>query len=91
MMRIISHEEQLQFLRKIQGQVAGIKRMLEEKRYCIDIVIQIRSAIGALHRVEGEIFRRHLNGCLTGAIKSKSETEIQNKIDEIINLLDKFR
>jgi CsoR family transcriptional regulator, copper-sensing transcriptional repressor len=91
MKQTTTHTEQLQFLKKIEGQVAGVQRMIEEKRYCVDILTQIRSIIGALHRVEGEIFRKHLDGCVAGAMKGKSEAEIQKKIDEVINLLDRFR
>ena len=86
-----THEEQLQFLKKIEGQVAGIQRMIEEKRYCVDILTQIRSVIGALHRVESEIFRKHLDGCVVQATKGKSEMEKQKKIDEVIELLEQFR
>jgi CsoR family transcriptional regulator, copper-sensing transcriptional repressor len=85
------HTEQLQFLKKIEGQVAGIQRMIEEKRYCVDILTQIRSIIGALHRVEGEVFRKHLDGCVMQALKGKSVTEKQQKIDEVIDLIDRFR
>ena len=90
-MKQTTHEEQLQFLRKIEGQVAGVQRMIEEKRYCVDILTQIRSVIGALHRVEGEIFRKHLDGCVVQALKGKSEMEKQKKIDEVVELIDKFR
>ena len=86
-----SHEEQLQFLRKIEGQIGGIQRMIEDKRYCVDILTQIRSIIGALYRVESEIFRKHLDGCVVQALKGKSETEKQKKIDEIVELVQKFR
>jgi CsoR family transcriptional regulator, copper-sensing transcriptional repressor len=85
-----THEEQLPFLKKIEGQVAGIQRMIKEKRYCIDILTQIRSCIGALHRVEGNVFRKHLEGCVAGAMRGKSEAEKQKKIDEVIELLEKL-
>jgi DNA-binding FrmR family transcriptional regulator len=91
MKQITTHEEQLQFLRKIEGQVAGIQRMIENKRYCVDILTQIHSCIGALYRVEGEIFRKHLDGCVVQAMKGKSEMEKQKKINEVIELIDKFR
>ena len=91
MKQVTTHDEQLQFLRKIAGQVAGVQKMIEEKRYCVDILTQIRSIIGALHRVEGEIFRKHLDGCVAGALKGQSEAEKQKKIDEVIKLLDRFR
>jgi DNA-binding FrmR family transcriptional regulator len=86
-----THEEQLQFLKKIEGQVAGIQRMIEDKRYCVDILMQIRSAIGALRRVEGLIFKKHLDGCVAAALKGESDEEKQKKIDEVIELLEKFR
>jgi DNA-binding FrmR family transcriptional regulator len=86
-----THEEQIQFLKKIEGQVAGVQRMIEQKRYCVDILTQIRSIIGALHRVEGEIFRKHLDGCVAAALKGKSEAEKQKKINEVVELIDKFR
>lgn len=86
-----THNEQLQFLKKIEGQVAGIQRMIEDKRYCVDILTQVRSIIGALHRVEGEIFRKHLDGCVMQALKGKSVNEKQKKIDEVIDLIERFR
>ena len=86
-----THEEQLQFLKKIEGQVAGLQKMIIEKRYCVDILTQIRSVIGALYRVEGQIFKKHLDGCVVNALKGKSEMKRQKKIDEVIELLEKFR
>jgi DNA-binding FrmR family transcriptional regulator len=91
MKQTTTHEEQLQYLRKIEGQVAGIQRMIQEKRYCVDILTQIRSIIGALYRVESDIFKRHLDGCVMQALKGKSDTQKQEKIEEIIELIQKFR
>jgi CsoR family transcriptional regulator, copper-sensing transcriptional repressor len=86
-----THEEQLQYLRKIEGQVRGVQRMIQEKKYCVDIITQIHSVIGALHRVESEVFKKHIDGCVVSALKGKSETEKQKKIDEIVGLIDRFR
>lgn len=86
-----THEEQLQFLKKIEGQVRGIQKMVEEKRYCVDIITQIHSAIGALYRVEGEIFRKHTQGCVVNAFKGKSDAEKQKKIDEVMEIISRFR
>ncbi len=91
MKQVTTHEEQLQFLKKIEGQLAGIQRMIEEKRYCVDILTQIRSVIGALRRVEGLIFKKHLDGCIAAALRGKSEAEKQKKINEVIELLDRIR
>jgi len=89
--QVTTHEEQLQFLKKIEGQIRGIQKMIEEKRYCVDIITQIHSIIGALHRVKNEIFKKHIDGCIVQALKRKSESEKQQKINEIIELIDKFR
>ncbi len=85
------HKKNLDALRRIEGQVRGVQKMIEEKRYCVDILTQISSVNGALLRVQDKILERHLNGCLKSAIKSKSEAEKQEKIDEIFGLLRKFR
>ncbi|MCM8757447.1 MAG: metal-sensitive transcriptional regulator [Candidatus Omnitrophica bacterium] len=89
--QLTTHQEQLVFLKKIEGQIRGIQKMIEERRYCVDIITQIHSIIGALYRVENEIFRKHLEGCVVYALKGKSELEKQKKIDEIIELIQRFR
>ncbi|MFH1640700.1 MAG: metal-sensitive transcriptional regulator [Candidatus Omnitrophota bacterium] len=91
MEQITTHEEQLQFLKKIEGQIRGIQKMIEEKRYCIDIITQIHSILGALHRTENEIFKKHLDGCVISALKGKSEKEKQRKINEVMELISRFR
>ena len=91
MKQITTHEGQLEYLKKIEGQVRGIQRMIEEKRYCVDILTQIQSIVGALHRVENEIFKKHTEGCVVNALKGRSEKEKQEKINEIIDLISKFR
>jgi len=91
MKEITSHEEQLVFLKKIEGQIRGIQRMIEEKRYCVDIITQLHSIVGALYRVEEEVFKKHIDGCMVNALKGKSETEKQKKITEIVDLVSRFR
>jgi len=86
-----THEKQLQYLKKIEGQIRGVQKMIEDKRYCVDIMTQLHSVIGALYRVENEIFKRHIDGCVVGALKGKSEKEKEQKIDEVIALISKFR
>jgi DNA-binding FrmR family transcriptional regulator len=57
----------------------------------VDIITQIHSVIGALYRVENEIFGKHINGCVVRALKGKSEIEKQKKIDEVIEFISMFR
>jgi DNA-binding FrmR family transcriptional regulator len=85
------HDEQLVYLKKIEGQVRGIQKMIKDKRYCVDILTQLHSIIGAISRVENEILRKHLDGCVTSAMKGKSEIAKQKKIEEVIDLITRFR
>lgn len=91
MKQLTTHEEQLVFLKKIEGQIRGIQKMIQDKRYCVDIITQIHSIIGALYRVENEIFKKHIDGCVVYALKGKSESEKQKKINEIVELIARFR
>ena len=86
-----THNEQLVALKRIEGQVKGIQKMIEEKRYCIDILTQLHSIIGALYRVEDEILKKHMDGCVASALKGGSALDKQKKIDEIVELISKFR
>lgn len=65
--------------------------MIEENRYCVDILTQTSSVVGALLRVQDNILEKHLNMCVTSALKGKSDLERQKKLDEILVLIKKFR
>ena len=86
-----THKEQLEFLRKIEGQVRGVQKMVEQERDCVDIITQINSIIGALRRVEDEMFKKHVNGCVVGAFKGKTEVDTREKVDELVGLIKRFR
>ncbi len=83
------YDDQLPGLSRIEGQVKGIKRMIEGRRYCVDILIQMKAAKAALHKVEQEILKKHMQHCLKNAVAAKNETEINEKIDELMKLLSK--
>ncbi len=85
-----THEKELAALRKIEGQVRGLQRMIEEKRYCIDIVIQIHAAVNALYRVAEQIFSRHLHHCVTDAFSGRSVREKTEKIEEIMEVMKRL-
>ena len=78
------HSEQLSYLKKIEGQIRGVQKMVEEKRYCVDIITQLHSVIGALYRVENEVFKKHIDGCVVSALKGRSELEKEKKITEVV-------
>jgi CsoR family transcriptional regulator, copper-sensing transcriptional repressor len=71
-------------LSRIEGQVRGLARMVDEDRYCIEIVTQIAAVRAALARVEDEILRDHMGHCIKHAMTSGSEQEQRAKIDELM-------
>ena len=74
-------------LNRIEGQVRGITRMVEENRYCIDVLTQIQAVRAALARVESEMLKNHLHHCIEGAIVSGNAGEQRKKAGELIELL----
>ncbi len=76
-------------LSRIGGQVRGVARMVEEDRYCIDILTQIRAARAALARVETEMLRDHLGHCIEAAITGGDAAEQRRKAGELIQLLER--
>jgi|TARA_Y100000310_G_scaffold345438_2_gene465032 DNA-binding FrmR family transcriptional regulator len=84
-----SHEEQLVRLNKIDGQVKGIKKMIVDRRYCVDIMTQIKAVTSALGRVEQEILKTHIQSCLKSAVSSKEPDDVREKIEEVMELLSK--
>ena len=85
-----SHENQLVRLKKVEGQVRGIQTMIKERRYCMDLLSQIRAVTGAMHKIESGILESHLEHCVNAAISSKSSEDSSVKIKEIIRLFEKM-
>lgn len=78
-------------LRRVEGQVRGIQRMIEEKRYCVDILYAVGAAIGALRNVESKILKDHLNACVKTAFHGRSQAAKDQKLREISGLLEVLR
>ena len=76
-------------LGRIEGQVRGISRMIDEDRYCIDILTQLRAARAALRRVEDAVLSDHVEHCVDGAIRSGDAVEQRRKVAELLDLLTK--
>jgi len=85
------NKEVLDRLRRIEGQVRGIQKMVEEERYCIEVLTVLRSVVAALGKVEEAVLRRHLETCVSKAMKSGSEREQDEKINEVMQILSQFR
>ncbi|OQY06037.1 MAG: hypothetical protein B6I25_04740 [Planctomycetales bacterium 4572_13] len=83
------HSDALSALRRIEGQVRGVQRMVEGKKYCIDILNQIAAVKGALGAVEKRILERHFQHCVKSAMASQSESDTNEKIAELMDLIHK--
>ncbi len=81
------HATQLVRLKRIKGQVEGLERMILDRRYCTDIVMQAKAAGSALKSFESAILESHLRGCVKNVMKSKDAFEAEKKIQEILELL----
>jgi CsoR family transcriptional regulator, copper-sensing transcriptional repressor len=86
-MHVDAKSTTLKRLSRIEGQVRGLARMVEEDRYCIDIVTQISAVRAALRRVEEEVLREHVAHCVEHAIASGDSDEQRKKIAELMDVL----
>lgn len=89
--QITTHEADLVRLRRIEGQIRGVQKMIQEKRYCIDILTQLSSIVGAIKGVEENILERHLQGCVQHSFNKGSEMDRVKKVNEVVEVLRKFR
>ncbi len=80
-------EQILKRLRRIEGQVRGIQKMVEDDKYCIDILTQVSSVSAATQKVGLIVLQDHMNGCIKQALKSGKG---QEKVDEVISAVDRF-
>lgn len=86
-----SSDKAMTRLRRIEGQIRGIHKMLEDDRYCIDILTQTSAVIAALHGVEDLVMENHLNMCVADAMKSNDPEQKREKVDEVMQVITKFR
>jgi len=84
-----SHQEQLANLHRIEGQIRGITKMVEEGRYCLEILNQCRSVHVALEGVEKKIFKRFLQTCVKDTFKRSTNGDAEPLIEELVTLLER--
>lgn len=82
-------QSNLNRLRRIEGQVRGLQKMVAEERYCADIVVQIASAQEALRSVSRALMQNHLRHCATEAIRSGNERQVSAQYEELLELIYK--
>ena len=86
-----THSENIARLSRIEGQIKGVKRMIEEGEYCIDIITQIQAARAALQSVNKTILEKHLKHCVAAAVESTDEAEIGQKLEEIMTVIKRMQ
>ena len=82
-----SHDTQLASLKRIEGQVRGIIKMINEGKYCIDILNQIKAAKSALVSVESNVLKKHIESCVRNSLKNKGAVDA--KVNELLKLINK--
>ena len=82
-----NHKSVVPRLRRIEGQIRGITRMIDEGRYCIDIIQQLTAARKALDQVSLKVMSGHINGCVSAAIRQQDGAQ---KIDELMQTIHRF-
>ena len=80
-----SHKAQTTSLKRIEGQIRGIQKMIDEGKYCVDILNQVKAVRKAITTVEGKILEKHLQSCLRQSLKDNSNFD--EKIQEIMSVL----
>ncbi len=86
-----THEKEIVRLNRIAGQIRGVQKMIHDERYCIDILTQITSIQGAVKAVGENILERHLKGCVKTSFSTGDLEDRKKKVDEVIQVLKKFR
>jgi len=78
-------------LNRIEGQVRGLAKMVEDDRYCIDVVNQVQAVIAALKKVESEVLKDHIAHCVEHAIRSGDKKAQREKVTELVDTLARAR
>ncbi len=77
-------------LRKVEGQVSGILRMVESDRYCVDVLTLISAARAALHKIENQILKDHVHHCVAGAFTSGDKSDQRHKVEELVEAIGRM-
>ncbi len=85
------HRSQLGRLRKIEGQVRGVQRMIEDGRYCMDVLTQMRAIRRALAKVEEQVLAEHVRSCVADAVHSGDERDRDEKLQELMDVFASTR
>lgn len=85
-----SHRNQLRRLNRARGQIDGVVRMIDEGRYCVDILTQLRAARSALRAVEDGVLRTHVQHCIQDELAQGLTERPNERVDELIDVLTRY-
>lgn len=85
-----NHSNELGKINRSIGQLEGIKKMIEDERYCVEILQQLKAVRSAIKNIEQNVLKKHMQMCLFNAAKSQDENEILTKIDELQNIIKNY-
>jgi len=77
-------------LRRIEGQVQGVQRMVEEDKYCVDILLQLAAVQGAVEQAQKLLLGQHIESCVADAIRSGNSRDRQKKVAELLDVFSRF-
>lgn len=82
-----SHQSQLSALKRVEGQVRGVIKMIDEGKYCVDVLNQIKAAKAALVKIESNVLKKHVESCVKESFKNKKA--LDSKVEELLKLINK--
>ncbi len=85
---MVKHEDALRRLKNVEGHIRGIEKMIEDDKYCIDIIHQIHAVQAALNKISTMILEDHLNSCLITAVRGDDPEERERVLKEITDIFD---
>lgn len=85
-----NHMSEVGKINRAIGQLEGVKKMVEENRYCVEILQQLKAARSAIKNIEQNVLKKHMQMCLLKAAKSQDEEEIITKIEELQNIIKNY-
>lgn len=85
------HNSEINRINRVVGQLGGVKKMIEENRYCIDILQQTSAITSAIQALEKSILKKHFEHCVRGAFSASSKQDAEEKIEELLKIFARNR
>jgi CsoR family transcriptional regulator, copper-sensing transcriptional repressor len=85
---MMKHEDALKRLKNVEGHVRGIQRMIEDDKYCIDVIHQVHAVQSALNKISSMILDDHLNTCLISAVRGENPDERERVLREVTEIFE---